>query len=182
MLCRMLPGGDMDALEHRYTKADLLHEIDTAWTPLNAALDGLTETQMTDVRDAAGWAVKDHLVHIAAWERSVVVFLQGKPRYVGLGIDAHLYQTGDEDAINAAIQRQRQDVLAAEAMAELRAIHAELLHLLASLSDDDLYRASSTYQPAPAGEPDARPIIGMIYSNTANHFREHHGWIARLVA
>ncbi len=172
----------MDSIEHRYTKADLVHEIDDAWSTLTAALDGLTETQMTEVRDAAGWAVTDHLVHIAAWERSVVVFLQGMPRHEGLGIDTHLYQTGDEDAINAAIQRQRQDVLAAEAVAELRAVHADLLRLLASLSDDDLYRASSTYQPAEVGERDERPIIGMIYSNTANHFREHHAWITRLVA
>lgn len=172
----------MDALEHRYTKADLLHAIDTAWTPLNAALDGLTETQLTDVRDAAGWTAKDHLVHIAAWERSVLVFLQGHPRHVGLGIDVYLYQTGDEDAINAAIQRQRQDVFAAAAVADVRAVHADLLHLLASLSDDDLYRASSTYQPPDADERDDRPIIGMLYSTTANHFREHHGWITRLVA
>ncbi len=172
----------MDSIEHRYTKADLMHEINDAWTTLTAALDGLTETQMTEVRDAAGWAVTDHLVHIAAWERSVVVFLQGQPRHAGLGIDAYLYQTGDEDAINAAIQRQRQALSVAEAVAEVRAVHADLLRLLASLSDDDLYRASSTYQPANAGEPDVRPIIGMIYSNTANHFREHQTWMAQLVA
>jgi hypothetical protein len=172
----------MDSIEHRYTKADLVHEIDDAWSTLTAALDGLTETQMTEVRDAAGWAVKDHLVHIAAWERSVVVFLQGKPRHTGLGIDVHLYRTDDEDAINAAIQRQRQDGTAAAAVAELRAVHAELLHLLAPLHDDDLYQASSTYQPADTDELDERPIIGMIYSNTANHFREHQAWIAQLVA
>lgn len=171
----------MDSVERRYTKADLLREIDDAWNTLTAALDRLTEAQLTDLRDPAGWAVKDHLVHIAAWERSVVVFLQGKPRHAGLGIDAHLYRTGDEDAINAAIQGQRQDVSVAEAVAELRVVHAELLRLLAPLGDDDLYQASSTYQPADADAPDARPIIGMIYSNTANHFREHQGWIARLI-
>ncbi len=172
----------MDSPERRYTKADLLHEIDDAWSTLTAALDGLTDAQMTDVRDAAGWAVTDHLVHIAAWERSVVVFLQGQPRHVGLGIEEHLYQTGDEDAINAAIQRQRQHVSGAEARAELWAVHTDLVRLLAPLSNDDLYRASSMYQPAAPGERDERPIIGMIYSNTANHFREHQAWITRLVA
>jgi hypothetical protein len=81
----------MDSTERRYTKADLLHEIDDAWSTLTAALDELTEAQMTDVQDAAGWTVTDHLMHIAAWERSVVVFLQGQPRHVGLGIEEHLY-------------------------------------------------------------------------------------------
>ncbi len=172
----------MDSVERRYTKADLMHEIDAAWTTLNAVLDELTAAQMTDLHDSAGWAVNDHLVHITAWERSVVVFLQGQPRHAGLGIDAQLYQTGDEDAINAAIQRQWQDVAPAEAVAELRAVHAELLRLLAPLRDDDLYRASSTYQAADANTPDVRPISGMIYSNTANHFREHQAWMAQLVA
>src|SRR3712207_668417 len=110
----------MDSVEHRYTKTDLMREIDTAWSTLTATLDRLTEAQMTEVRDAAGWAVTDHLVHIAAWERSVVVFLQGRPRHEGLGIDAQLYKRGDEDAMNAAIQRQRQPVSRAEAVAELR--------------------------------------------------------------
>jgi hypothetical protein len=67
-------------------------------------------------------------------------------------------------------------------VAELRAVHTDLLRLLAPLRDDDLYRASSTYQPADADASDERPVIGLIYSNTANHFREHQTWLAQLVA
>lgn len=172
----------MSSVERRYTKADLLREIDDAWTTLTDVLDGLTDAPMAEVRDAAGWTATDHLVHLAAWERSVVVYLQGRPRHEGLGIDAMLYRTGDDDAINAAIHQQRQGISRQEALAELRAVHAELLHLLTPLNDDDLYRASHTYQPAEADERDERPIIGMIYSNTANHFREHQAWIEQLAA
>ncbi len=137
---------------------------------------------MTEIRDAQGWAVQDHLVHLAAWERSVVVFLQGMPRHEGLGVDKQLFHSGDEDAVNAAIQGQRKDISLDEALNELRTVHGELLRLVAPLSDDDLYRANSDYQPEETGERDERPVIGMIYGNTANHYREHQEWIESLVS
>jgi hypothetical protein len=168
-------------MQRRYTKADLLNAIEGAWTRLNDALGRLTEEQMTGIRDQEGWAVKDHLVHIAAWERSVVVFLQGRPRHEGLGVDERVYRTGD-DTINAAIQEQGKDISSQEALAELRAVHSQMLSLLEPMTDDDMYRANSDFQPDASGERDERPIAGMIYSNTANHFAEHQEWIESLVA
>ncbi len=169
-------------MEPRHTKAELVSEIEAAWTKLNATLDHLTHAQMTEARDAEGWTVKDHLAHIAAWERSVVVFLQGKPRHVGLGVDEQLYLAGYEDAINAAIQERRKHVSLPEVLADLRAVHGQLLSLIEPLSDDELYKANSDWQPDGPGERDERPIIGMIYGNTANHFREHQQWIESLIA
>lgn len=169
-------------MELRHTKAELVTEIAAAWTKLHTALDRLTEPQMTEIRDAHGWTVKDHLVHLAAWERSVAVFLQSKPRHAGLQVDEQLYLSGDEDAINAVIQQQRQDVSLAEVLAELRTVHGQLLSAIAPLSEDDLYKANSDFQPDTSGERDERPVIEMIYGTTAHHFREHQQWIASLVA
>ncbi len=165
----------------RHNKAELLRLTDAAWTQLNSALDALTPQQLTDIRDPAGWAVKDHLVHLAAWERSVVVVLQGRPRHEGLGIAEAVYDSGDEDAINAAIQAQGQDTPPATALAELRAGHSRLLSLVAPLTDVDLYKAVSDYLPASPDDLDTRPLLGLIYSNTAHHFGEHQAWIASLV-
>lgn len=172
----------MDTMERRYTKADLLNAIEGAWTNLNAALDRLTQEQMTETRDPQGWAVKDHLVHIAAWERSVVVFLQGRPRHEGLEVDEQVYARGDDDEINAAIQEKRKDVSLSEALDDMRAVHDQLLSLLEPMTDDDLYKANSDFQPNATGERDERPVAGMIYSNTANHFSEHQEWIESLVS
>ncbi len=169
-------------MEPRHTKAELVSEIEDAWTKLRAALDRLTETQMTEIRDAQGWTVKDHLVHMAAWERSVVVFLQGQPRHAGLPVDEQLYLSGDEDAINAVIQAQHKDVSLAEALGDLHAVHRQLLSEIEPLSEDDLYKANSDFQPDTSEERDERPVIGMIYGNTAHHFREHQQWIEHLVA
>lgn len=173
---------EVDTMERRYSKADLLNAIEGAWTKLNEALDSLTQEQMTQVRDPEGWSVKDHLAHMAAWERSVVVFLQGRPRHEGLGVDEQLYRTGDDDKINAAIQERRKDASLSEALADFRDAHAQLLSQIEPMSDDDMYKANSDFQPEGAGERDERPIAGMIYSNTANHFAEHQEWIESLVS
>ena len=172
---------EIDTMQRRYGKAELLREIDGAWSALNGALDKLTPEQMTEIRDPEGWAVKDHLAHMAAWERSVAVFLQGRPRYEGLGVSEELYERGDDDEINAAIQAARKDVPLEEALAELRGVHAQMMGVIETLNDDDMMKANSDFQPESAGERDERPVVGMIYSNTANHFREHQGWIESLV-
>ncbi|MEA2576132.1 MAG: hypothetical protein QOH93_3430 [Chloroflexia bacterium] len=169
-------------MERRFTKADLLSAIEESWTKLNDALGRLTEQQMTQIRDHEGWTVKDHLTHIAAWERSVVVFLQGRPRYEGLGVEEQVYGRGDYEEINAAIQEQAKDASLSQALADLHSVHSQLLSLLEPMTDDDLYKANSDFQPAVTGERDERPIAGMIYSNTAGHFEEHQGWIESLVS
>ena len=171
----------MNPPERKPGKAELLSEIDQAWTKLNETLDRLTPEQMTQIRDPQGWAVKDHLAHVAAWERSVVVFLQGKPRYVGLGVDKELWGGGD-DVINAAIQAKQKDMTLAEALADFRNVHSQLMTLIEPMSDSDLHKANSDFQPDATGERDDRPVIGMIYANTANHFREHQEWIESLIS
>ncbi len=169
-------------METRYSKVELVSQIAGAWTELQETLDRLTEEHLTQIRDSQGWAVKDHLIHIAAWERSVVVYLQGRPRHVGLGVDEALYIAGDEDQINAAIHEKHRDTSLTEALAELREVHGQLLSLIEPMSDDDLYKASSDYLPDDTGERDERPVIGMIYGNSAHHFREHQEWIESLVS
>lgn len=167
-------------MQPRHSKADLMREIDQAWTRLNSALDRLSEEQLTGISDPQGWTIKDHLVHIAAWESSVTAFIEGRPRHEGLGVDEQVYASGDDDTINAAIQEPKKNISLSEAKSIFRDAHSRLLNLLEPMSDDDLYRANSDFQPAGTSERDERPIIGMIFSNTAGHYSEHQGWIEEL--
>lgn len=173
----------IDSMERRFRRAELLGEINAAWSELNAALDRLTPEQMTSARDRTGWTVKDHIAHMAAWERSVAVYIQGKPRYEGLGISQKMYYGGDDDEINAAIQKARRGVSLQDVLAEFRNGHSEMVGIVGMMSDADLNKANSDFQPDDLDEKhkDERPISGMIFSNTCNHFREHLGWIESLV-
>ncbi len=163
------------------TQAELLADIEHTWAALNAALDHLTEAQMTALKDAQGWSVKDHLIHLTTWERSVVFFLQGKPRHAGLGVEEAFYLKGSDDDINAVIFQQCKDLPLLEALAQFRDVHQQLLTLLSSLTEADLQKPYRHYLPDEPGDGDGPPAINVVYGNSANHFAEHLVWIEALV-
>ena len=162
------------------TKTDLLVAIDHNWAALTAVLDRLTETQAMTSYDAQGWTIKDHIFHIACWERSMVYFLQGRPRHAGLGVDEALYLEGKFDEINAAIWQQHQDRTFADTRMDLRATHEQMLQLLQPLTDADLHKPYRHWLPDEPGEGDGPLAIDLLYGNTAEHFAEHLGWIEAL--
>jgi hypothetical protein len=163
------------------TKAELLVDIEHAWTTLKTALDRLTETQMTMPQDEQGWTVKHHLIHLTFWERSVVFFLQGQPRHLGLGVAEALYLKGNDDEINAAIYQQHKDLPLSETLDQLRSTHQQLLKALEPLTDADLRKPYRYYLPEEPGEGDGPSALNVIYGNSAHHFAEHLPWIAALV-
>jgi uncharacterized protein len=164
------------------TKAELMASIDESWRDLNLALEQLGEAGLTSHQDSQGWTVKDHIGHVAAWERSARYFLEGKPRYEALGVDEALFLEGDDDKINAAIHEQQQHRSAAELLAELRREHGRLAALLEPMSDDDLQKPLRHYDPNVTSAAADRPVLNLIYGNTADHFREHQKWIEALAA
>ena len=166
---------------HVTTKAELLVEIEHAWTTLDAALDRLTEAQMSVPQDAQGWTVRDHLIHLTFWERSAIFFLQGRPRHQGLGVEETLYLKGNDDEINAVIHQQHQDLSLSETLAQFRSTHQQLLKMLQPLTDTDLQKPYRHYLPDEPGEGDGPPALNVIYGNSAHHFAEHLPWITALV-
>jgi hypothetical protein len=163
------------------TKAELLANIERTWTSLNTMLERLAETQMTTLKDAQGWTIKDHLIHLTAWERSVVYFLQGKPRHAGLGVDEGLYLKGSDDDINAIIFQVHKGLPLSDALTQFRHVHHQLMKLLQPLSDEDLQEPYRRYLPDEPGEGNGPPALNVVYGNTAHHFAEHQGWIESLV-
>ena len=164
------------------TKAVLLADIERDWAKLNTALDQLTEAQLTTSTDEQGWTAKDHVIHLMAWERSMVTMLQGIPRHEGLGVTEDLYLSEGFDAINADIQAQHQALPLAEALAQFRQTHQQLMTLLEPLSDQDLQQPYRHFLPDEPGEGDGPPTINVVYNNTTGHFSEHLDWIEALVA
>ena len=152
------------------TKEELLERIEGGW----AELDGL-QARMDGSGVAGpgegGWGLKDHLAHIAAWELSVIALLTGSDRSAALGIPAG--DDHDTDSVNAIIHQRLGGLTAAEVRALLRGTRALLRDALAPLTDEDLVKPYSHYQPQAAGEGDNRPVIGWITGNTFDHVREH---------
>jgi len=164
------------------SKSELERRLDASWSLLEQRIDKLDERQLTSPADPADWTAKDHLAHLAAWERSMVYLLQGQPRHEGLGVEEAIYLDGDDDAINAVIQSATGDLPLADVLAVLRSTHEQLRALVASMSDEELQKPYSHFLPEEPGEDSGEPILGRISGNGDAHFAEHLGYIEAIVS
>lgn len=159
------------------TKTELLKEIQTSWDNLHAVLGQLTEAQLSEVRSLEGWAVKDHLAHLATWERSALAIILGEPRYKALGVSEAAYASGDFDQMNAVIYERCREVGLNDTLAAWRLTHQDLLAALETLSDADLHRPDSDFLPGERGAP----LFERIAGNTVEHYQEHYTWFSSLL-
>ena len=157
---------------------ELLRRMDEAWSSLDAALGQLSEEQL-ERRDAQGWSAKDHLSHLAAWERSVAYLLQGRPRHEGLGVDEETWRGSGEDGINRVIHERTRDRSLPEARGDFEQAHQEMLAALSGLTDADIQRPYSHFVSEPGSRGD-RPIVELIVGNTYEHYQEHQAWLRQL--
>lgn len=157
------------------TTAAVLARIDQAWTELERSVQALDARQLAEIRDPAGWAAKDHLIHLIAWEQALVARLDGRPEHEALGIDETLAREGDEDAVNAAIFARHRDRPLGDVLEAVRSAHAATRARLAALRDADL----APMGPEGAGGPG--PVLTWVEGNTWAHYAQHLDWMRELV-
>jgi DinB superfamily len=161
------------------TTAEILSLVDEAWDALEGTVARLKPAQLTDVHDPAGWAVKDHLMHVAAWEDALLARLMGRPTHEALGLDeATLAQ--DEDTQNAAIFTRHRHRPLAEVLDAVRASHRATRARLAALADRAVAGSVADIVP-PSAPRDESPAAAWIAGNTWEHYAAHHAWIRDLV-
>lgn len=160
------------------TKAELLDKIAASRSQLESAIGGLTEGQLA-TPGPDGWSIKDHLAHLSAWEESLIALIQGRDRDAAIGWPGGGGAAHDVDAINAAIQKRSKDRSLADTLAQFGESHGRVIATLNRLSDEDLTRPYSHFQPNdPPFNPN--PVIGWIAGNTYEHYDEHREWIEKL--
>jgi hypothetical protein len=98
--------------------------------------------------------------------------LQGRPGHEALGVPQALYERGDEDAINARLQKQSQLLLLADVQAVFRHSHDAMLAYIESQPEARLFEPYNPHDP-----DDSRRVLDAIASNTYEHDDEHRGWI-----
>ena len=144
-------------------KTELLQRIRTARAELERTLTGLDDAALS-APGPEGWAVKDHLAHLAAWGRKVLSNMDGRQSAEALGVPEDVYQSGDWVAINEIVRAPDKDRSAPEIVAEYRRVHAVLLARIEALPESELY-----------GSDDK--LLGNISGNTYAHDEEHKPWI-----
>ena len=160
------------------TIANLQSRIAAGWDELHAYLGGLSAEQRTRPTDAAGWTVKDHAVHLAFWEATLVPLLEGRSRAEAIGVDEATWTSGIEP-INALLQKRHHDMAWEDVLQLLNSTHEALLEKIATLSDEDLQRPYNHYQP---DSDRTQPVIGWLVGDTYEHYAQHIPWMAAIVA
>jgi len=156
-------------------KAELLERIHSSYAALLEILQPLSESQIS--RPApSGWAIKDHLAHLAAWELGIAALLQHHPRYAAMQVEEAMEQDKSTDELNDLIYQQNAGLSPAEAREKFEAAHGQMLQVLESLSDDDLFRPYADYLPE-GGQGFQDPVLNWIVGNTYEHFDEHKAYI-----
>ncbi len=92
------------------TTAELLSRMQEGWESLQAYIKTLSPQQLTEPTDAAGWTVKDHLIHLAVWENGVDAALSRDNRAARMGLTPEQWASDDYDIMNAVIQQAHKDM------------------------------------------------------------------------
>ena len=151
-----------------------IEPIAKSWEKLTSLVDALGPEKL-ELTGNGQWAVKDHLVHIAAWERSLLGLLNGDDMRTAMGVpDA----SEGLDQLNEAIWLKHRHDSVDAVLDYWRNSHEALMQKLGALSDADLRRSYNHYQPNDPRDPgDDRPVVEWVAGDTYEHYDEH----ARLI-
>jgi hypothetical protein len=154
--------------------------IDGSWSELAGVVDSMDPGALA-ATGMDGWAVKDHITHVSAWELSLIGLFEGNDRLEAMGLAAD--SDTATDAINTALFELHRPKTADQALAYFRDTHAQLMAVMAKMTDSDLELPYSHFQPGSAKEEGRdRPVIGWVAGNTYDHYAEHVGWIKTSLA
>jgi hypothetical protein len=157
------------------TKAETVALIHERWAALQALVGRLSDAEMERPL-ADGWSAKVHMGHLAAWEKSLMGLLRKQDRPSVMGISHELWDGHDADAINRVIAERTAALSLVAVRTESNSTHQEMLALLDSMSEADLDKPYSFYQPQDLPET-AAPVGGWVHGNTWDHYNEHIGWL-----
>jgi hypothetical protein len=171
---------DTNLPERAMTKEALLNHIRSAYEELERILLPLSEARLAQP-GKDGWAVKDHLAHLAAWELGIVRLLRRRRRFEGARLEEAVRQRRSEEEVNEIIYQEHAGLSPAQALALYRNAHRQMLDVLESLANEDLFQSYAAYLPEGEEGPSA-PVLNWITGNTYEHYAEHSRWIQELLA
>jgi len=124
-------------------KQEVLDHLTGARAELMAAIEGLSETEMTTLPVTGIWTVKEILAHICGWAAWDLAAIKG----VLAGKAPDLSAIQGVNTFNARLIAERGGWSLDRILAEMRDTQAALQGLLAGMPDENLFQARSFRGP-----------------------------------
>jgi len=158
--------------------AALLSSMHVARGELEAFIAGTPPEQLIRPRKD-GWSLKDHLFHLAIWDRYLIAILERQPRLPAVGIDTDPLAMTDH--ANSIFQERGKNIPLNQVLTLFRANRGRIIDLVQKLNDADLDRPIAEFQPNDPEAPHGT-LRDWILPITADHDRIHHQWMKELLA
>lgn len=158
-------------MAEQFNKTQLLSDMRDGYAALEALLAPLDEQQLTAATKEGEWSVKDHIAHLATWQRQTFNMLQAVKDNVELP-DPTPGMTEEEE--NDMFYRQNRNLSLQQVQDDFRSSFQQLLEAVQSMTDEQLTRPISWLND--------RPIWLWIDGNTYSHYAEHTPWIQEELA
>jgi len=155
------------------TAEEVIGKIEAGWHELDNVARGLDGEGLSLHRAPDGWAVKDHLVHVAAWEHWLLALFEHRDKLAAMGAEG---ASKEIDAVNDVVYRNHRDDSAHDALAYFREAHKALMAVLRTQSTEDFERPYRAFFDAGA-ETDEQPVLVAVAANTYDHYAEHVQWL-----
>ena len=138
------------------TKEELLNEAAREYKALHETLQGLNETQMTEVW-LGTWSVRDIVAHIAGWHQEMTPALErltpgDRPIPEGVSYD-------DVDGWNERFASARRGRTVADVLLEFDGTHEAFMKAAAAVPLERFQAGKTAWK--------------IVDGNSANHYREH---------
>jgi hypothetical protein len=164
-----------DEAPSELTMHDALVEMQKAWKRLMNTMEREPKAAYSEKRDAVGWSALDHLAHVTAWERSRITWLEGRPRFEGLGVSSEEFKL-DYDDLNELVRQQTAGKGYDELMQEARRVHQAMVEAVRFFDPDDVPRAGGITAAEIAD------IGQQLRENLTVHYDEHAEYIERILS
>ncbi len=148
---------------------EVLEQVHAARAEIESIIDELSKEQMTQATDDGGWSIKDHLAHIAEWQRRGLGVIEGRAAWESLGIDRETYRQLDIDGVNQIIYERNKDRPLAEVLTDFRKMQERVILTLEQMNEDDLDRSI----PTDMEEVTYRRIGDIVLGNFSGHDSDH---------
>jgi hypothetical protein len=159
------------------TADEVRARIESAWKEL----DGLVSEMDPETLAAPGperWAVKDHVVHVGAWEQWLLALFEHRDKLAAMGAEDADKQIDD---VNEVVYEKHRDDTVEQALAYFHDAHERLMTVLRTQSTEDFERPYATFFDSDR-QATQQPVLEAVAGNTYDHYAEHVRWIKELTA